>query len=52
MTSIYLHRIEPHVAEALQDTPVVLLAAPRQAGKTALVRQIADLQRLRYLTMH
>lgn len=51
MTSIYPRRIEPHIAEALQDTPVVLLAGPRQAGKTTLVRQIADQQRLRYLTM-
>ncbi len=51
MTSIYPRRIEPHIAEALQDTPVVLLAGPRQSGKTTLVRQIADQQRLRYLTM-
>lgn len=33
------------------DTPVVLLAGPRQAGKTTLVRQIAEQQGLRYLTM-
>ena len=33
------------------DTPVVLLAGPRQAGKTTLVKQIADRQGLRYLTM-
>ncbi len=52
MTSIYPRRIEPHIAEALQDTPVVMLAGPRQSGKTTLVRQIADQQRLRYLTMH
>ena len=31
--------IASRVAEALSDTPVVLLAGPRQAGKTTLVRQ-------------
>lgn len=51
VTSLYARRIEPRIAEALQDTPVVLLAGPRQAGKTTLVRQIAEQQGLRYLTM-
>ena len=51
MTSLYPRRIEPRIAEALMDTPVVLLAGPRQAGKTTLVRQIAQHQGLRYLTM-
>jgi len=50
-TSLYLRRIEPRIAEALQDTPVVLLAGPRQAGKTTLVRQIAEQEGLRYLTL-
>lgn len=42
--------IKPHVAEAMSDTPVVLLAGPRQAGKTTLVRQLVrdDMQ---YLTL-
>lgn len=35
----------------MTDTPVVLLAGPRQAGKTTLVRQIAARQGLRYLTL-
>lgn len=48
---LYPRRIEPCIANALQDTPVVLLAGPRQAGKTTLVKQIAARQRLRYLTM-
>lgn len=51
ITSLYPRLIEPHIAEALLDTPVVLLAGPRQAGKTTLVRQIAMQQGLRYLTM-
>ncbi|HBZ29107.1 MAG TPA: AAA family ATPase, partial [Nitrosomonas nitrosa] len=40
VTSLFPRRIEPRIAEALLDTPVVLLAGPRQAGKTTLVRQI------------
>jgi len=34
----------------MTDTPVVLLAGPRQAGKTTLVRQVAE-GALRYLTL-
>jgi len=49
--SLYPRTIEPRIAEALQDTPVVLLAGPRQAGKTTLVRRIAEQQGLRYLTL-
>ena len=50
-TSIFPRRIESRIAEALLDTPVVLLAGPRQAGKTTLVRQIAEQQGLHYLTL-
>ncbi len=49
--SLLPRRIEPRIAEALLDTPVVLLACPRQAGKTTLVRHIAAQQGLRYLTL-
>lgn len=49
--SLYPRQIETRLAEALQDTPVVLLAGPRQAGKTTLVKQIAQQQGLRYLTL-
>ena len=49
--SIFPRRIESRIAEALLDTPVVLLAGPRQAGKTTLVRQIAEQQGLHYLTL-
>ena len=51
IASLFPRRIEPRIAEALLDTPVVLLAGPRQAGKTTLVRQIVEQQGLRYLTM-
>lgn len=50
-TSLFPRWIEPRIAEALLDTPVVLLAGPRQAGKTTLVRQVAKQQGLRYLTL-
>lgn len=46
----YPRLIEPRIAEAMKDTPVVLLAGPRQAGKTTLVRQMAP-SGLRYLTL-
>lgn len=48
--ALYPRRIESRIAEALEDTPVVLLAGPRQAGKTTLVRQLATGGR-RYLTL-
>ena len=49
--ALYARRIESRIAESLQDAPVVLLAGPRQAGKTTLVRQIAADNGLRYLTL-
>ena len=36
----FTRAIESKLLEALQDTPVVLLAGPRQAGKTTLVKQV------------
>ena len=47
---IYPRLIQPRLAEAMTDTPVVLLAGPRQAGKTTLVRQLATLG-ARYFTL-
>lgn len=48
--SLYPRQIGSRIAEAMQDTPVVLLAGPRQAGKTTLVRHISD-NGARYLTL-
>jgi len=50
-TTLYPRNIRPRIVEAQADTAVILLAGPRQAGKTTLVRQIAARQGLRYLTM-
>lgn len=49
-TPLYPRLLQAHVQEALADTPVVLVAGPRQAGKTTLVRQLAG-DRMRYLTL-
>lgn len=49
-TPLYSRLIAARVAEALTDTPVVMITGPRQAGKTTLVRQMAN-QELRYLTL-
>ncbi|MGN8021195.1 ATP-binding protein [Phyllobacterium sp. 22229] len=43
-------RVGPHVETALSDTRVVLIAGPRQAGKTTLARQFARADRP-YLTL-
>lgn len=49
---IFPRLIAPHLLEAMRDTPVVLLAGPRQAGKTTLVKQIAgNSGEFRYLTL-
>lgn len=47
---LYPRLLETRIAEAMADTPVVLVAGPRQAGKTTLVRQIAA-PKMRYLTL-
>lgn len=47
---LYRRLLEPRIAEALSDTPAVLLAGPRQAGKTTLARKVAS-EGMRYLTL-
>lgn len=47
---MYPRYIQPRIAEALADTPVVLLSGPRQAGKTTLVRQFAEANR-KFITL-
>lgn len=47
---VITRHIESRMAEAMADTPVVLVVGPRQAGKTTLVRQYAN-PHLRYLTL-
>ncbi|MDP2824982.1 MAG: ATP-binding protein [Sulfuritalea sp.] len=42
--------IAPRVAEALADTRVVLLAGPRQSGKTTLAKQF-ETEGIRYLSL-
>lgn len=46
----YERALQERVAEALSDTPVVLIAGPRQAGKTTLARKLAK-PGMRYLTL-
>lgn len=48
--SLYPRLLQTRLAEAMTDTPVVLVAGPRQAGKTTLVRHIAT-EGMRYLTL-
>lgn len=49
-SAIFPRYLLPRVAEALADTPVVLVSGPRQAGKTTLVRQFSGAAR-RFVTL-
>lgn len=49
-THHYSRQVAARITEAMADTPVVLLAGPRQAGKTTLVRQLSS-DEVRYLTL-
>lgn len=47
---IYPRYIRSRIVAALDDTPVVLLSGPRQAGKTTLIRQFVSAQR-KFITL-
>ena len=47
---MYQRFVERRVEEALSDTPVVLIVGPRRAGKTTLVRKMAEAGRT-YMTL-
>lgn len=46
----YSRTVTKRIAEAMQDTPAILINGPRQAGKTTLARHIAG-QDMRFLTL-
>jgi len=46
----YLRLLQPHVEEALDDTPVVLIHGPRQCGKTTLAQMVGEIKGYKYLT--
>ena len=49
-TSLYPRMLTARIREAMTDTPVVLIAGPRQLGKTTLVRQFTG-SGMRYITL-
>lgn len=48
--ALYPRLVEPRLAEALADTPVVLLHGPRQCGKTTLAQAIGKRRGAAYFT--
>lgn len=48
--TMYPRYIRPRLADALADSPVVLVHGPRQCGKTTLVRLVGDELGFAYLT--
>ena len=49
-TTVYPRLIEPHLVEALADSPAVLIHGPRQCGKTTLARIVGASRGYRYVT--
>jgi predicted AAA+ superfamily ATPase len=43
--------LSSRIMEAMADTPVVVIVGPRQAGKTTLVREIAETENTPYVTL-
>lgn len=48
--ALYRRLAEPRLAEALADTPVILIHGPRQCGKTTLALQVGKRRGYRYYT--
>lgn len=48
--SIYPRTAEPRLAEALDDTPVVLIHGPRQCGKTTLAQKMGEARGYAYFS--
>jgi len=48
--TLYPRYLHPRIAEALADSPVVLIHGPRQCGKTTLAKQVGDEAGFMYLT--
>lgn len=48
--TVYPRHIRPRLAEALADSPVVLIHGPRQCGKTTLTRLVGDEMGFTYFT--
>ncbi len=49
-TTLYPRFVEPHLLEALADSPAVLIHGPRQCGKTTLARIVGASRGYRYVT--
>ena len=49
-TTLYPRYAEPRLAEALSDSPVVLIHGPRQCGKTTLAQGVGKRMRYAYLS--
>ena len=49
-TTVYPRLIEPHLVEALADSPAVLIHGPRQCGKTTLARTVGSSRGYSYVT--
>src|SRR2546428_13895367 len=49
--ALYERHLTPALEAALDDTPVVLVVGPRQAGKTTLCRLVAERRGARLLSL-
>ncbi len=49
-TTFYPRFVEPHLLEALADSPAVLIHGPRQCGKTTLARMVGGSRGYSYVT--